>query len=65
MTHERRIDIKKVFEEGTPIDKALALGVKQALRVHKLLGNPVVEWRDGKAVWIPPEQIQIDDEPAD
>jgi hypothetical protein len=39
------------------IDKALEEAAHQALRMHKRLGNPVVIWRDGKVVWVPPEEI--------
>ncbi|HEY9850061.1 MAG TPA: hypothetical protein V6D28_11420 [Leptolyngbyaceae cyanobacterium] len=41
------------------ITKALAEAVRDALRKHKALGNPVAAWRDGKVVWIPPEEISI------
>jgi len=30
------------------------------VREHKLLGNPVAAWRNGKVVLIPPEEIEID-----
>jgi len=33
--------------------------------MHKLLGNPIAIWRDDKVVWIPPEEIQIEDVPED
>jgi hypothetical protein len=55
--------IARAFEEGTPIDEALAEGVREALKRHKLAGNPVCVWRDGKVVWIPPEEIPIDEPP--
>ncbi len=42
------------------VEKDLREAVGQALRRHKLLGNPVVVWRDGKAVEIPPEEIPVD-----
>lgn len=41
----------------TEVNKA----VQNALRVHKMLGQPVVVWRDGQVVWIPPEEIPVDD----
>lgn len=41
------------------ITKALAKAVRDALRKHKETGNPVAAWRDGKVVWIPPEEISI------
>jgi hypothetical protein len=30
--------------------------------MHKRLGNPIAEWRDGEVVWIPPEEILVDDD---
>ena len=42
--------------------EALRRGVRQELKIHKTLGNPIAIWRDGKVVWIPADQIQIDDE---
>jgi hypothetical protein len=32
-------------------------GVRAALRRHKLLGQSIVVWRDGKVVEVPPEEI--------
>ena len=34
-------------------------GVQDALRRHRLLGLPIAVWRDGKVVWIPPEEIPV------
>lgn len=36
--------------------------VREALLFHKRIGNPVAVWRDGKVVWIPPEEIPVDGE---
>jgi hypothetical protein len=44
------------------VGKAIRKGVQSALRVHKRLGHPIVTERDGKVVWIPPEEIQLDEE---
>jgi hypothetical protein len=52
-------DVAGAFIEGTPIDLALARGVLEALRRHKQAGVPVVEWRDGRAVLVPPEEIDL------
>jgi hypothetical protein len=43
---------------------ALRRGAQAALRQHKLLGYPIAVWEDGKVVWIPPEEIELDEEPA-
>jgi hypothetical protein len=36
--------------------------VQDALRAHKRAGRPIVVWRDGRVVEIPPEEIVIDEE---
>lgn len=32
--------------------------VEAAIREHKRAGNPIAEWRDGRVVPVPPEQIE-------
>jgi hypothetical protein len=32
--------------------------VEEAVRDHKRAGNPIAEWRDGRVVLVPPEQIE-------
>jgi len=34
--------------------------VREALLRHKLLGHPVVVWRDGRVVWVQPDDIPVD-----
>jgi hypothetical protein len=55
--HKDRID--ELFADGILIDQAMRNAVQQALGRHRLLGIPIVEWRDGKIVWIPPEEIRV------
>lgn len=55
-----RKDIDKIFKEGTLIDKALKDAVREALLYHKRNGNPIADWQDGKVVWIPADQIEVD-----
>jgi len=54
---EKSID--EIFKEGSPIDKALKKAVQEALVRHKHAGNPIVVWRDGKIVWLKPEEIPV------
>ncbi len=56
-------DIEAAFREGTGIDRALRRAVVLALREHKKLSNAVAVGQHGKVVWIPPEQIPVEDEP--
>jgi len=46
-------DIPRILE-------ALREAVREALLRHKQAGNPVVVWRDGRVVWIPPEDIPVE-----
>jgi len=40
-------------------EMALKEAVADAMARHKQTGNPIAVWRDGKAVWIPPEEIVV------
>ena len=55
--------------ESTPLErvedlprilKAMTEAVREALLRHKRLGNPVAVWRDGRVVWLSPEEIRVD-----
>jgi hypothetical protein len=47
-TIERTEKIKESFQKG----------VARALSQHKVKGNPIAVWRDGKIEHIPAEEIQ-------
>lgn len=51
-------------EHAIEIGEILQLAVRQALLMHKHLGNPIAVWKDGKVVIIPPEEIVVDDTAA-
>jgi glutaredoxin-related protein len=38
----------------------MSRAVRDAVRTHKLLGQPIVTWRDGQVVVLPPEQIPLE-----
>jgi len=44
-------DVLRKFEIG------VRQGVARALDEHRRAGRSIVVWRDGKIVWIPPEEI--------
>lgn len=52
---DRVHDVARILE-------AITLAVREAVREHKRLGNPVAEWRDGQVVWLQPDEIMLDDE---
>ncbi len=51
-------DVLRKFEIG------VRRGVAQALEEHRRAGRSIVVWKDGKIVWIPPEQIPPQTEEA-
>lgn len=57
MREREHPDITKVLEDPKRLDAALRRAVQIALLQHKQAGNPIAAWRDGKVVWIAPEQI--------
>lgn len=40
-------------------EMALKEAVADAIAEHKRMGRPIVVWRDGKVVTIPPEEIVV------
>ena len=44
-------------EDLPRILKAMTEAVREALLRHKRLGNPVAVWREGRVVWLRPEEI--------
>ncbi len=39
------------------IERALRAAVRDALQRHKRDGDPVAVWREGRVVWLPPDEI--------
>ena len=39
------------------IERALRAAVRDALQRHKRDGDPVAVWREGRVVWLTPDQI--------
>lgn len=58
--HPARFDL---IRDGERIEKLFQLAVREELRKHKCLGNPIAVWRDGKVVIIPPQEIEIPPDP--
>jgi hypothetical protein len=58
MKTEAQKDISRIFaEDRRLIDEALKQGVRDAMLRHKEAGLPVVIYRDGKAVWVMPQDL--------
>lgn len=58
MKTEAQKDVSRIFaEDRRLIDEALKQGVREAMLRHKRDGLPVVIYRDGKTVWVTPEDL--------
>ncbi|HEY5546937.1 MAG TPA: hypothetical protein VIK50_12870 [Gemmatimonadaceae bacterium] len=58
MKTDTRKDTNRILvEDGRIIDEALEEGVRDAMLRHKRDGLPVVIYRDGKTVWVKPEDL--------
>lgn len=51
---KKRVKLERLLNDDALITSALRKGVRDALRQHRLAGNPICEWRDGKVVWSRP-----------
>jgi hypothetical protein len=54
-----------IFTTPGLIDAAMQKAARQAVRRHKLLGESIAVWRDGKVVIVPPEEIEVPELPGD
>lgn len=64
MNEQKRVDIGQVIRERTLVDEAIRKAIQDTLREHKLLGQPVVGWKDGKVVWVPAAEIELEEDPG-
>jgi len=46
-----------MIQDGTVIDREARRAVRQAVLTHKKLGQPIVVWKNGRVVWLRPEEI--------
>ena len=60
MSQEPQTSMAEKLADHTLIDAAIRRAVREAILAHAKAGNPVATWRDGKVVWVPPEEILRD-----
>jgi hypothetical protein len=53
--------LRQMLAEADAVEAAVRESVRDALLMHKRLGNPVASWENGRVVWIPADQISVDD----
>jgi hypothetical protein len=56
---KKRIDINKALIDGKLIDDAMRDAIKEAVRVHRASGLPLVVWRNNQVTYIDPFTNEI------
>lgn len=54
-------DIAALILQGDEVTHALEKAVRSAVLMHKRLGNPIAVGRDARVVWIPSDEIEVDE----
>jgi hypothetical protein len=49
------------FQDVELMARAFRKAVRIALLQHKRAGNPICVWQDGAVVWIPADQIPVEE----
>jgi hypothetical protein len=49
-----------LFENAEKIEKILKFAVREAIILHKRQGNSIAVWKDGEAVLISSDEIQVE-----
>lgn len=57
-----RADPHVIFTTPGLVDAAMRKAAQQAVRRHRLLGESIAVWRDGKVVIVPAEEIEVPEE---
>ena len=54
------INIGEILSDTDRVTRAIREAGRNARLLHKQMGVPIVVWRDGQVVEIPPEEIVVD-----
>jgi hypothetical protein len=57
MDQPRELTIDETWADTDHISAALRRAGRAALLMHARAGNPVSTWKDGKVVWLQPEEV--------
>ena len=59
MTKVDKDQISIILNDGERVRQIIQSGINEALLKHKQAGNPVCGLKDGKIIWLDPEDIKI------
>jgi len=64
MIDKPKPDMQSILTHRPTVDAAIREARREAIRQHRMANRPMVVWRDGAIVWIPPDQLPDLDEPS-
>jgi hypothetical protein len=64
MPTQKPLELANLVAQADAVEAAARQAVREALLVHKRMGNAICVWREGRVVWIPPEEITVPEEKA-
>jgi hypothetical protein len=53
--------VNRLHANKLAVEQAMQESVNEAILMHQRLGLPMVEWHDGQVVWVPADQLAVDD----
>lgn len=59
MTQSSQRDTAAVLRDGSAIDRAIVAAHRRVILKHRMLHLPLVIWRDGQVVEVPPESVEL------
>lgn len=59
MKAKKRDRIDEILADKEKIKAAVEAAVREAVLRHKQAGNPIVVMKDGKMVWLKPDEIEL------
>ena len=52
-------DTERDIRDGTLIDRAIVAAHRRVIQRHRQLGVPLVIWRGGQVVEVPPDSVEL------
>lgn len=65
MSRRTRQQIAEALRDGDALDRAMVAAQRRVVLEHRLRGIPLVMWRDGQVVEVPPESVELPGEDPD
>jgi hypothetical protein len=59
MADKKSVDIEALIVNDEPITEAIRQGAREAMKRHIMGGVPMISWKDGKVIEIPPEKLMV------